>query len=859
MGDRKQQRMKIDVSRGWLFVNPSLGLALLVSSLAVAPLPVGGTETRYEHATTYESRVAGRVFADSVTPRWIGDDDSAFWYRVDIGPDAHRFIVIDCELGTRREAFDHDALARALTDQSENEAHSDRLELRSLQFDLDDSECSFRFAGKSWTYKIPEGPLAEASTELAESGAVGLSSEPRIARSRGGGERTPIRFENRLDRDLAYFWVMGDGQLRRYGRLQAGKAVEVQTYEGHAWLLKDELGQPVASFVASSSESLAIVDESTTPPRARRDSPARVGRRQRTSPDGRWNVVLGEDWLTLVDGETESSTELTIPLLEDDGADGQRFGRRVWWSPDSQHFVVMHVVPGEDRTIHLIDSSPDDSVHAQLLTVPYAKPGDRLDHPRPVLVSLGKEWNARLIDDSEFPNPFDIRELSWDPDGQSFSFLYNERGHQRLRLITVEASTRTPRVTIDETSETFVCYSQKTFLHRVEESGEWIWMSERDGWNHLYLIDGESGEVKNQITSGQWVVRGVERVEDENRRLYLRVSGIDSDQDPYQVHLLRVNFDGTDPVRLTDGDGDHRWRFSPNDRYLVDTYSRVDLPPVTELREVASGRKVCDLERADASALLETGWRPPQRFVAKGRDGKTDIHGIIVRPTNFEANVCYPVLEQIYAGPHSSFVPKRFGLHRELYEMAELGFIVVKIDGMGTSNRSKAFHDVCWKNLGDSGFPDRIAWIRAAAAEHPEMDLSRVGIWGGSAGGQSAMRALIAHGDFYRAAVADCGCHDNRVDKIWWNEQWMGWPVGPHYEEQSNATQAHRLQGDLMLIWGELDRNVDPSSTLQVIDALIKADRDFEQLIIPGSGHGAASHPYAKRRQADFFLRKLNN
>ena len=189
--------------------------------------------------------------------------------------------------------------------------------------------------------------------------------------------------------------------------------------------------------------------------------------------------------------------------------------------------------------------------------------------------------------------------------------------------------------------------------------------------------------------------------------------------------------------------------------------------------------------------------------------------------------------------------------------MAELGFIVVKIDGMGTSHRSKAFHDVCWKNLGDSGFPDRISWMQSASIERPEMDLERVGIWGGSAGGQSAMRALIAHGDFYKAASADCGCHDNRVDKIWWNEQWMGWPIGDHYEQQSNVSQAHRMKGDLLLIWGELDRNVDPASSMQVVDALIRSDKDFTQLIVPGAGHGAASHPYAKRRQADFFVRKL--
>ena len=215
------------------------------------------------------------------------------------------------------------------------------------------------------------------------------------------------------------------------------------------------------------------------------------------------------------------------------------------------------------------------------------------------------------------------------------------------------------------------------------------------------------------------------------------------------------------------------------------------------------------------------------------------------------------MIENIYAGPHGFFVPKDWHTSYEMQALAELGFIVVQCDGMGTNWRSRAFHDVCWKNLGDSGFPDRIAWIKAAAAKIPQMDLKRVGIYGGSAGGQSALRALEAHGDFYKVAVADCGCHDNRMDKIWWNEAWMGWPVGPHYAEQSNVTNAKDLQGKLLLIVGEVDHNVDPSSTLQVVNALEKADKDFELLIITGSDHGAAESPYGKRRRADFLVKNL--
>ena len=308
---------------------------------------------------------------------------------------------------------------------------------------------------------------------------------------------------------------------------------------------------------------------------------------------------------------------------------------------------------------------------------------------------------------------------------------------------------------------------------------------------------------------------------------------------------------------LTEGDGTHKVEFSPDRRWFIDTRSRVDLAPVTELRRADDGRLVVELERGDAGALLAAGWTVPERFVAKGRDGTTDIHGIIVKPSRFDPAKRYPVIEEIYAGPHGAFVPKEFSRLNRQHALAELGFVVVQMDGMGTSQRSKAFQDVCWKNLADAGFPDRKPWIRAAAATRPWMDLSRVGIYGGSAGGQSSTRALLDHGDFYKVAVSDCGCHDNRMDKIWWNEQWLGWPVGDAYKRSSNVEDAHKLTGKLLLIVGELDTNVDPASTLQVVDALEKADKDFELLVMTGAEHGAAESPYGIRRRMDFFVRPL--
>jgi dipeptidyl aminopeptidase/acylaminoacyl peptidase len=263
-----------------------------------------------------------------------------------------------------------------------------------------------------------------------------------------------------------------------------------------------------------------------------------------------------------------------------------------------------------------------------------------------------------------------------------------------------------------------------------------------------------------------------------------------------------------------------------------------------------------EVERADIAALEAAGWVPPEVFVAKGRDGTTDIWGLIFRPTNFDESRTYPVIEYIYAGPHDSFVPKSFQEYNGMREVAELGFIVVQIDGMGTSNRSKAFHDVAWQNLKDAGFPDRILWHRAVAAQYPYYDIDRVGIYGTSAGGQSSLGGLLFHPDFYDVAVSAVGCHDNRMDKIWWNEQWMGWPIGPHYAASSNVDNAYRLQGDVLLIVGELDTNVDPASTMQVVDALIEANKPFDLLVIPGANHTSGGE-YGQHKRMDYFVQHL--
>ena len=279
------------------------------------------------------------------------------------------------------------------------------------------------------------------------------------------------------------------------------------------------------------------------------------------------------------------------------------------------------------------------------------------------------------------------------------------------------------------------------------------------------------------------------------------------------------------------------------------------MAPKHELRRVSDGTKVCDLEAADVSTLEATGWKYPEVFSAKGRDGKTDIWGIVYRPQKMDPNKKYPVIEYIYAGPHSNHVPKTFAATRGLATLAEMGFIVVQIDGMGTMNRSKAFHAVCWQNLKDAGFPDRILWMKSLAAKYNYVDITRVGIYGTSAGGQNACGALLFHPEFYKVAFAACGCHDNALDKSSWNEAWMGkW--GPHYEDNSNITHAKNLQGRLLLVVGELDTNVPPESTYRVVDALIKARKDFDFIAVPGAGHSSGG-PHGERRKTDFFLQHL--
>jgi dipeptidyl aminopeptidase/acylaminoacyl peptidase len=568
------------------------------------------------------------------------------------------------------------------------------------------------------------------------------------------------------------------------------------------------------------------------------------------SPDSNWIAYIKNFNVYIKHRKTQAEYQLSY-----DGAEGEFYSSYIIWSPDSKKLVSNKVRPNKKRLLYLISSSPDDQLQPKLSTRDYLKPGDALPVRVPQLFLVDGKKHIPL-ESSIFNQQYSLTDLSWRKDSRAFTFEYNQRGHQLYRVLEADGNTGEIKVLVEEKSPTFIDYSSKQYRYDVNDGKEIIWASERDGWNHLYLYDGKTGQVKHQITKGEWIVRNVVKVDEKTRTIIFTGSGRESGQDPYLLQYYKIDFEGKHLQTLTSENAQHTGKFSNDYQYFTDTYSRVDLPPLTVLRDV-NGKVVMELEKADINALQQSGWRMPEVFSAKGRDGKTDIWGILIRPSNFDASRQYPVIEYIYAGPHSSFVPKTFqASYRGMQELAELGFIVVQIDGMGTSNRSKAFHDVCWKNLKDAGFPDRILWMKAAAAKYPYMDLSRVGIYGTSAGGQNSAGAVLFHPEFYKVAVSSCGCHDNRMDKMWWNEQWMGYPIGPHYAECSNVTNAWRLQGKLMLILGEMDDNVDPSSTLQLVNALIKANKDFEFVMVPGMGHSSGGD-YGERKRRDFFVKNL--
>lgn len=669
----------------------------------------------------------------------------------------------------------------------------------------------------------------------------------KVPRSGPSDDSIHLRFQNATAQPVQLFWVPARGPAVAYASIPPGQTYRQHTFAGHAWKVAGEDGSYYGSLVAAASQQPIVIKKTYPEPaktalvrrrsRGREPSHARLKfeggeLRVRLAPDAEWQrYSLGRP--------LRGKTERTAPSLSPDG----RFV--AFW----RRFRIADRPEFPKSVVGLFGK------RSELEGYPLPLPGDPFDEYHLAVFDLEREQPVVL---SDLPGvDFGRPKLRWRNDHELL-FEKIDRGHQRYRLFSIDPLTATTRTLIDEATETFIWTTHGPpvkHLTYLPETDEAIYASERSGYRHLYLVDLTGAQPLRAITAGDYLVRELLHVDAEKRFVDVMVGEYYDDQDPYHRHLLRVDLDSGKVTALTDGDGDHRVEFSPDRDYVLVDFSRVDAPPVWELRRCRDGKRIAVLAEGKR---LGNQTALPVRFSAKGRDGETDIWGWIVFPSDCDPQgpQRLPIVESIYAGPHDSHVPKRYRAGAWHADLTAAGLIVVRIDGMGTANRSKAFHDVCWQNLKDAGLPDRIAWLKAAAEAYPAMDLERVGIFGTSAGGQNAAGAVIFHGDFYKAAVASCGCHDNRFDKASWNEQWMGYPVGSHYAENSNLTHAARLQGKLLLLVGDRDRNVPPQATLWLAEALEHAGKPFELKRFSNQGHSDGGTA-GRRMMRGFFLRTL--
>ena len=800
----------------------------------------------FQLSESLKKRIKNTYYDHTVIPHWV-KDTGAFCYRKQIGPESFSFTLVHAKEKFRGPAFDHARVAELLTERG-IKASEDELPFKWVHLSGNPKVVKFHAGDKKWQFKansileeVEEDFEYEDLTPLQEEERESARKETRAAITVFNGSAGPIEI----------YWVDWDGDVHYYGIVKPGDSDRRPTYLGHVWrATKANSKDAIADFVVQYDKTTATIKDVLAAPRqldkASQLPDSNTDRDSNAPPKLLHAFVRNHNvWARDPDGV---ETQITIT-----GGENHPYDEKFSTSPDGHFAVVYQYTPEQERKVHLIESCPKGQLQPRLQSHQQLKPGDKVRVDRPRMLDLKNRCEI-ATDPSLFRNALKIYGMGWSADNREYHFVWNQRGHKLLRVIGINTEGRV-RTILEESSETFVSECSWNFLRDTDEL---IWTSERRGCQQIYLWDMESGQMKNQITSGRYVVRSVDRVEESHRQIWFTAYGAIPGQDPYYAQLARVNFDGTGFLLLTEGDGTHTWMWRPDHKFFVDTWSRVDSAPQSELRDAETGKLVMPLERCSLGKLLAAGWTSAERFAAPGRDGQTLVHGVIICPSDFDPSKKYPVVEKIYAGPQQIGVPKAFTRFVWQHELAELGFVVVQVDGMGTNWRSKAFRDVCYQNLKDAGLPDHIAWMKAAVVTRPWMDLSRVGIYGCSAGGQNALSALLWHGGFYKAAVADSGCHDNRVNRLWWSEQWMGWPVDQAYEDSSNVVHAHRLKGALMLIVGELDTNVDPASTLQVVSALNKAEKDYELLYMPGEGHGVGfASEYACRRARDFFVKHL--
>ena len=591
------------------------------------------------------------------------------------------------------------------------------------------------------------------------------------------------------------------------------------------------------------------------------------------SPDGRKEVFI-KDWnLYLRDVASKEEKALTTDGVKDFGYATDNAGWTssaraiVLWSPDSKKVATFQQDERNAGEMYLVEAKAG---HPVLKTWKYPLPGDAvvamlhrvaIDTETGAMVRfrMGPDFHRAMLGDD-----FSVRDMIWSPDGSKLAFVSTARDHKKATVLVADTGTGEVRTVFEESEKTH--FESPAGWRVLWATNEIIWNSQRDNWSHLYLYDLNTGQLKNQITSGDGPVTSIDRVDEKARTVTFNANGRESGQDPYLNHYYRIGLDGKGYTSLTPEDGNNTAQLSTSGRFLVDTYSTAERPPVVVLRD-AQGKVVMPLEKADISKLVATGWKPPMTFRVKSRDGKTDIYGQLFRPTSFDASKKYPIINNAYPGPQSGSVGSRsFSAARgDKQALAELGFVVVSIDGMGNPGRSKAFHDTYYAAMGrDNTLPDQVAGMKELASRFAWIDIDRAAMWGHSGGGFITADAMFRYPDFFKVGIAESGNHDQRVYEDDWGERYQGLLVKSEgtapdsYDVEANQTMAKNLKGKLLLMHGMMDNNVPPQNTYLVMEALIKANKDFDLILLPTQPHGyGVDGPYVMRRRWDYFVKNL--
>ncbi|MBS3818438.1 DPP IV N-terminal domain-containing protein [bacterium] len=595
---------------------------------------------------------------------------------------------------------------------------------------------------------------------------------------------------------------------------------------------------------------------------------------EKLSPDGKW-VAFSKDYnLFIRSKKTGQEIQLTTKgqklyeyasslkwgdLIEgENGKIPSRF--MIKWSPDSKKIYTHILDLREAKKLYLLKSADKEGYRAKLFSYYRALPGEK-NSGRLIPVIINVETQKEVKIDLEPIPRFLGLDIHWFKNSRKLHARKYDRGYKAVNLLEINAQTGEVKNAIKDENKTYVENSLCEYKF-LEESGKTFLTSERDGWNHIYLYDWNKGELIRQITEGKFVVLDIVYADKEKENIFFTAVGREKNRDPYLVHLYRVGFDGSDLKLLTPEHAYHEMNSSPNHKYFVDNYSRVDSPPQSVLRKLEDGSIHMKLEEADVKDVMALGWDSPEPFKVKAADGKTDIYGLIWKPSNFDPTKKYPVIDQTYTGPQAVNTPKTFtrALFHSNTSLVELGFIAITVDGRGTAHRSKEFHNFSYHNLG-GGCTDHITAIKKLSKEHDYMDTERVGIYGHSAGGYDAAHALLKWPDFYKVGVSSSGNHHHRMAKAWWPEMYMGYPVEKYYKEQSNINMAKNLKGNLLLVHGDMDENVNPASTIRLAHALIKNKKDFDLLILPNNHHGykGVFKDYFIRKRWDYFVEHLHS